>query len=147
MSICNTKTAQTDQARPAVATRGSILGPNGPQNGQKPNPKNLIFGPLPILPYVTSRTGWPLGRPKDAKTERVQERPSDPAPFPSFLPIEETPTGQGRPSEAAGGPSRPVCLSILSVWLPSVCLALVCLSGLSGWLVWAVWLGLGLFLS
>ena len=63
MGICETKTPQNEQARPAMATDWWIVGPNGSENGQKPNRKNLVFNPL-LYSRVTPRTD-PLGLPRE----------------------------------------------------------------------------------
>ena len=141
MDISSAKTARNSQARPAVATRGSIHGPKGPQNGQNLLLKTRFWDPS-LYSLVNAVRDPTYGR----LCSFLPSRPCRPAFFAFLLCLPSSlsktlQTPQGRPSEAAGGPS------VLSVWL-SVCLlclsVCLCLSGLAVWL--SGWLS-GLCLS
>ena len=135
MKICSTKMARNNQARQAVATRGSINGPNGRQNGQKIDLKIVFFSLPPILP-----SECPYGihaRPPASDGRRPTGRPTETEPqAPSFLPLvnrhlQAGPAVRGHRGAVPPGLAGQFWLSgcSLSVWLWS---GSGCLAGSSG---------------
>ena len=116
MDISSARNTQKNKRKPSVTTRGSIVGPKGPQIGHKPLPKNscfFVFWPPPIPPGE-SRTGS-SGPPVEA---RGRPDSGGAKPLRTAGPAARTalePHSQGRPS-GPPGPSRFCQSSRRSSW-------------------------------